>query len=66
MAKYNGNENELPVGAGEPIVTYGAQNRSHVSPEDTSVRERILTSTISVDEYFDELNLLVHKDYASL
>ena len=31
-----------------------------------STRERILASTMSVDEYFDELIAQVHEDYATL
>ena len=31
-----------------------------------SARERIMASTMSVDEYFDELISEVHQDYADL
>ena len=30
----------------------------------TTTRERVLASTVSVDEYFDELISQVHQDYA--
>ena len=32
----------------------------------TTTRERVMASTVSVDEYFDELISQVHKDYAEL
>ena len=31
-----------------------------------STRERVMASTVSVDEYFDELIEQVHHDYANL
>lgn len=31
-----------------------------------STTERVMTSTMSVDEYFDELISQVHEDYAEL
>ena len=31
-----------------------------------STTERVMTSTMSVDEYFDELISQVHKDYADI
>lgn len=37
-----------------------------VTPKQVSTRERVMASTVSVDEYFDELISHVHKDYASL
>ncbi len=39
----------------EPAVAYGISNR-----------ERVMESTMSVDEYFDELIEKVHQDYANL
>ena len=39
----------------EPTVAYG------ISP-----RERVMASTVSVDEYFDELIDKVRQDYANL
>jgi hypothetical protein len=38
--------------------------KSHA--KDMSTRERIMASTMSVDEYFDELTELVREDYANL
>ena len=46
---------ELPHVPEEPAVAYG------VSP-----RERVMASTVSVDEYFDELIEKVRQDYANL
>ena len=39
----------------EPAVAYGI-----------STRERVMTSTVSVDEYFDELIEKVRQEYANL
>ena len=36
------------------------------SEKSVSARERVMASTVSVDEYFDELISLVRKDYADL
>ena len=41
----------------EPAVSYGM---------DLSSRESVIASTVSVDEYFDELIEQVHNDYANL
>lgn len=38
----------------------------HAPAEVKTTRERILSSTVSVDEYFDELITLVQEDYANL
>ncbi|MDY6277734.1 MAG: hypothetical protein SPL35_04875 [Bacteroidales bacterium] len=40
----------------EPAVAYGG----------VSTRERVMVSTVSVDEYFDELIEKVRQDYANL
>ena len=34
--------------------------------DDILLREQVMSSTVSVDEYFDELISQVRKDYASL
>ena len=40
---------------------------TYAAPEKVvSTRESVMASTVSVDEYFDELITLVHKDYADL
>ena len=38
----------------------------HSLAKGLSTRERIMSSTMSVDEYFDELTDLVREDYANL
>ena len=38
----------------------------HSLAKDSSTRERIMASTMSVDEYFDELIDQVREDYANL
>lgn len=50
----------------EPAVSYAAQDVYRVPAKDTSTRERVMASTVSVDEYFDELISQVHADYANL
>jgi len=37
-----------------------------IQEDGMSTRERIMSSTMSVDEYFDELIAQVHEDYAAL
>ena len=34
--------------------------------KDTLTRKRVMASTVSVDDYFDELISQVHQDYADL
>ena len=46
---------EKPQVLEEPAVAYGI-----------STRERVMASTVSVDEYFDDLIENVHQDYANL
>jgi len=38
----------------------------HPLSKDMSTREKIMASTVSVDEYFDELINQVREDYATL
>lgn len=54
--------------AAEPIAPYTVPvpHRSHVVPKNVSTREQVMASTVSVDEYFDELVSQVREDYASL
>ena len=40
--------------------------RHHSLAKGSSTRERIMASTMSVDQYFDELIDLVREDYANL
>ena len=40
----------------EPVVAYGSQTKVNTLKQQPSSRERIMASTMSVDEYFDELS----------
>ena len=55
MAKRYPVKEEQPYVLEEPAVAYGI-----------STRERVMTSTVSVDEYFDELIEKVRQEYANL
>ena len=55
MAKRYPVKEEQPHVLEVPAVAYGV-----------SSRERMMTSTVSVDEYFDELIEKVRQDYANL
>ena len=61
------NKEKLTPGGGhevaEPAVGYGTQTNVDALKNGPSSRESILASTVSVDEYFDELISLVRKDY---
>lgn len=46
------------------IVT--GQTTKNQKARSVSTRERVMASTVSVDEYFDELISQVHQDYADL
>ena len=50
----------------EPAVAYGTRTNADALKNGPSSRESILASTVSVDEYFDELISLVRKDYAGV
>lgn len=52
--------------ASEPTATYGTRNYVHVPEQNPETRQDILTNTVSVDEYFDELIMQVSKDYENL
>ena len=54
-----------PVMTAEAIAPYTVSSY-HATPKEVSARERVMASTVSVDEYFDELISHVHEDYASL
>ena len=50
-----------------PVTTKTSVDKSyHSLAKGQSTRERIMSSTISVDEYFDELIDQVREDYADL
>lgn len=40
----------------EPVVAYGSETNVNTLKQQPSSRERIMASTMSVDEYFDELS----------
>ena len=40
----------------EPVVAYGTETNVNTLKQQPSSRERIMASTMSVDEYFDELS----------
>lgn len=42
------------------------QTTTNQKAKATTTRERVMASTVSVDEYFDELISQVHQDYAEL
>ena len=67
MAKKYPMIEEKPQMLEEPAVAYGSGVGSYAAPVvGVSTRERVMASTMSVDEYFDELIKLVHHDYAAL
>ena len=51
---------------GQPVATYGEHSTHTPKNKAVSIRERIMSSTVSVDEYFDELIDQVREDYANL
>lgn len=55
MAKRYPTKEDKPLVLEEPAVAYGI-----------STRERVMASTVSVDEYFDELIEKVRQDYENL
>ena len=55
-----------PSMVAEPLAEYSVFSNYYASSKDVSVRERVMASTVSVDEYFDELIAHVHEDYANL
>ena len=55
--------------AAEPVVACAVQGISRAPKESMTTdlsEEELLSGTMSVDAYFDELISLVHKDYANL
>ena len=55
-----------PLMVSEPLAEYSVLRSYHAPSKDVSTRERVMASTVSVDEYFDELIAHVHEDYANL
>ena len=66
MGKTCHNTETKPLIAGEPLAGYSVLSSYHAPSKNVSTRERVLASTVSVDEYFDELIAHVHEDYANL
>ena len=66
VKKYPDIESEPVMVAAEPAVAYETSRRYHTPSKGDSTRERVMASTVSVDEYFDELIARVHEDYANL
>ncbi len=62
--KYPDIESESVMTAAEPMPELSAIQ--HTTSKNASTRTRVMASTVTVDEYFDELISLVHKDYAIL
>ena len=56
MSKIEKNTHSNSMSVAEPMIAYGANTGS----------ESILENTMSVDEYFNKLISLVHKDYENL
>jgi hypothetical protein len=66
MSKTYKDIHEEPIMASEPVAAYGEPTTYAMPSKSVPAKERIMASTVSVDEYFDELITLVHKDYADL
>ena len=67
MSKTYQNIQEEPVMSAEPVAAYGVHRSTAMhNKKANSTQERVMASTISVDEYFDELINRVRKDYADL
>ena len=52
--------------AAEQVAIYEAKRGMHFSGQNPSRVKEIMATTVSVDDYFDELISLVRADYASL
>lgn len=63
---YRKNKKVEDLCAAEPVAIYEAKRDIHVSGQNPSRLEEIMATTVSVDDYFDELISLVRADYASL
>ena len=64
--KYKPLESDSLSLASEPVCTYNNQVSRHAPVNKNTAKEQVMSSTVSVDEYFDELITLVRKDYANL
>ena len=66
MSKTNQDKQKEPLMASEPAVVYGVRDVSYGTKASVVSNNSVLDNTMSVDDYFDELISLVHKDYANL
>ncbi|MBQ9588443.1 MAG: hypothetical protein IJR26_11410 [Bacteroidales bacterium] len=66
MAKTYPIIDEKPQMLAESAVAYGSVRNYAAPVTGVSTREKVLESTMSVDEYFDELIEQVRHDYANL
>lgn len=57
---------DKPEMASEPMPTYNVPVGYRQSSNRVSTNGRIMSNTMSVDEYFDKLISLVHDDYADV
>jgi hypothetical protein len=57
---YQDKQNE-PLMASEPAATYGVSSTPYTPNASVISTENLLSNTMSVDAYFDELISLVHK-----
>ena len=57
---------ERPQELEDPAVAYGKGLNFSVPGTGTSTRDSVMGSTMSVDEYFDELIEQVRQDYANV
>ena len=55
---YNKIKSESAI-VSEPIASYDTHGSHQISKQNTSIKERVMANTVSVDEYFDELITLV-------
>ena len=62
---YNKIKSESAI-VSEPISSYDTRGSHQVLQQNTSIKERVMANTVSVDEYFDELITLVRKDYENI
>ena len=55
---------ESPINkVADPAVSYNVRNTRSTSMKHTSTSEHIMSTTMSVDDYFDKLVSLVCEDY---
>ena len=55
MSKTYKDIHEEPIMASEPVAAYGEPTTYAMPSKSVPAKERVMSSTVSVDEYFDEL-----------